>query len=133
MRFNTAISKLMILVRDIQSQGPPTHEAAEKLCLMLAPMAPHMAEELWQRLGHDQTLAYEKWPEVDESLLGEEEITIVVQINGKKRDELKVSVEASAETIESMALESERVQAALAGKEGKKVIVVPGRLVNVVV
>ena len=133
MRFNTAISKLMILVRDIQSEGPPTQEAAEKLCLMLAPMAPHMAEELWQRLGHDQTLAYEKWPEVDESLLGEEEITIVVQINGKKRDELKVSVEASAETIESMALESERVQAALAGKEVKKVIVVPGRLVNVVV
>ena len=133
MRFNTAISKLMILVRDIQSQGPPTQEAAEKLCLMLAPMAPHMAEELWQRLGHDQTLAYEKWPEVDESLLGEEEITIVVQINGKKRDELKVGVEASAETIESMALESERVQAALAGKDVKKVIVVPGRLVNVVV
>ena len=132
MRFNTAISKLMVLVRDIQSEGPPTKEMAEKLCLMLSPMAPHIAEELWEKLGHEQSLAYEKWPEVDESLLGEEEITIVIQVNGKKRDELKVGVEASSEKIESMALQSEKVQAALAGKDVKKVIVVPGRLVNVV-
>ena len=132
MRFNTAISKLMVLVRDIQTDGPVPREAAEKLCLMLSPLAPHLAEELWQQLGHEKTLAYEKWPEVDETLIGEEEITIVIQVNGKKRDELRVRAETSAEEIERLALDSERVQAVLAGKPAKKVIVVPGRLVNVV-
>ena len=132
MRFNTAISKLMVLVRDIQTDGSVPREAAEKLSLMLSPLAPHLAEELWQQLGHEKTLAYEKWPEVDESLIGEEEITIVIQVNGKKRDELRVGAETSAEEIERLALDSERVQAVLAGKPAKKVIVVPGRLVNVV-
>ena len=132
MRFNTAISKLMVLVRDIQTDGPPPQEAVEKLCLMLAPLAPHLAEELWQRLGHQKSLAYEKWPEADEDQLGEEVMTIVVQVNGKKRAELEIGVDASAEEIERQALDSDRVQAALTGKDVKKVIVVPGRLVNVV-
>jgi leucyl-tRNA synthetase len=122
----------MVLVRDIQVDGRIPREAAEKLCLMLSPLAPHLAEELWQQLGHEKTLAYEKWPEADESLIGEEEITIVIQVNGKKRDELRVGAGTSAEELERLALDSERVQAVLAGQPAKKIIVVPGRLVNVV-
>ncbi|MFP6641142.1 MAG: leucine--tRNA ligase [Myxococcota bacterium] len=133
MRFNTAISKLMVLVRDISSEDALAREAAEKLCLMLAPMAPHLAEELWQRLGHEESLAYEPWPKADADLLEEEEITIVVQVNGKKRDELRASPDSTEEQIQEMALASEKVQASLAGRSPKKIIVVPGRLANVVV
>ena len=133
MRFNTAISKLMVLVRDISSEDVLAREAAEKLCLMLAPMAPHLAEELWQKLGHEESLTYEPWPKADADLLEEEEITIVVQVNGKKRDELRASPDSTEEQIQEMALASEKVQASLAGRSPKKIIVVPGRLANVVV
>jgi leucyl-tRNA synthetase len=132
MRFNTAISKLMVLVRDIAKDAPLPREAAEALVLLLAPLAPHLAEELWQRLGHPDTLAYEPWPVADESLLVEDEITIVAQVNGKKRDELRVPKDATRDQIEALALASERVQSHLGGREPKKVIVVPGRLVNIV-
>jgi leucyl-tRNA synthetase len=142
MRFNTAISKLMVFVRDItRNEGktkgrnevePLPRNAAEAFVLLIAPMAPHFAEELWSALGHDGTLAYERWPEANEALLVEAEITLILQVNGKKRDEIRVSADASREQIEALALGSERVRKHLAGREPKKVIVVPGRLVNVV-
>ncbi len=132
MRFNTAIAKLMVFVRDIAKDGPLPRTSAETLVLLLSPMAPHIGEELWRRLGHDDTLAYEPWPIADTSLLVDEEITIVLQVNGKKRDQLRVPKDASKDQIEALALESERVQSHLGGRDPKKVIVVPGRLVNVV-
>jgi leucyl-tRNA synthetase len=132
MRFNTAISKLMIFVRDIGRDGNPPLEAAEKLVLMLAPMAPHLAEELWSRLGHPDTLAYEPWPQADEALLEESLVRLVVQVNGKKRDEIEVTGEMGEAELQAMALASEKVQGHLAGREPKKVIVVPGRLINIV-
>ncbi len=132
MRFNTAISKLMVYVRDITKDAPLTREGAETLVLMLSPLAPHLAEELWSALGHEESLAYEPWPEIEEEILVEEEITLMIQVNGKKRDELVVPANASAEEIEKLALASERVQHHLAGRKSKKVILVPGRLVNIV-
>ena len=132
MRFNTAISKLMVFVRDIAREGDLPRDAAEKLVLMLAPLAPHLAEELWSRLGHDETLAYEPWPEIEGDLLEEETIRLIIQVNGKKRDELDVSKDISEAELEKMALASERVQSHLSGREPKKVIVVPGRLINIV-
>ncbi|HEM47475.1 MAG TPA: hypothetical protein ENO23_10580 [Alphaproteobacteria bacterium] len=132
MRFNTAISKLMVYVRDVARDAPPPREGVESLLLLLSPMAPHLAEELWRRLGHEDTLAYEPWPTPDESLLVEDEITIVLQVNGKKRGELQVAKDAPREDVEALALASERVQELLAGRPAKKVVVVPGRLVNVV-
>ncbi len=133
MRFNTAISKLMIFARDIARDAPPPREAARTLVLLLSPLAPHICEELWQRLGHETTLAYEPWPEADPGLLVDEEITIVAQVNGKRRDELRVPKDASKETIEELARASARIQKHLDGREPKKVVVVPGRLVNLVV
>jgi leucyl-tRNA synthetase len=132
MRFNTAISKLMVLVRDIEKSGPIPTDSARAFALLIAPMAPHFAEEIWSLLGHSESLAYEAWPEADASLLVEDEITLVVQVNGKKRGEIQVSQDLSNELIKERALGVENVQKSLAGRSPKKVIVVPGRLVNIV-
>jgi len=132
MRFNTAISKLMIFARDIAKSAPLPRESAEAFALMLAPMAPHLAEEIWALLGNVDTLAYESWPEPDESLLVDDEITLVVQVNGKKRGEIQVPADISNEAAQERALAVENVQKILDGREPKKVIVVPGRLVNIV-
>jgi leucyl-tRNA synthetase len=133
MRFNTAISKLMVFVRDITKDAPLPWQSAETLLLLLAPMAPHLAEELWQRLGHTESLAYAPWPVADPALLVEDEISLVVQVNGKKRDEILVPKSADARAIEALALASDKIRAHLGGREPKKVIVVPGRLVNLVI
>jgi len=132
MRFNTAISKLMTFARDIVRDAPLPRESAETFVLLLSPMAPHLAEELWSLLGHPETLAYAPWPVADERLLVADEITLVVQVNGKKRDEIRVPADISNEAAEERALASPAVQKILDGRTPKKVIVVPGRLVNVV-
>ncbi len=134
LRFNTAISKLMVLVRELSKDGAVTcsRESVEALILLLSPMAPHIAEDLWRALGHADTLCYEAWPTADASLLADDTIKLVLQINGKKRDELTIAADLPKEEIEALALASEKVQSHLAGRDPKKVIVVPGRLVNIV-
>ena len=132
MRFNTAISKLMVFARDIAKEAPMPRASAEAFVLLLSPMAPHFAEEIWSLLGHSESLAYAPWPEADESLLAEDQITLVVQVNGKKRGEIQVAADVSQEDAEAAALALENVQKILEGRSPKKVIVVPGRLVNVV-
>ena len=132
MRFNTAISKLMVFARDIAREGGIPTASAEAFCLMLAPFAPHLAEELWERLGHAGSLAWETWPEANEALLEDDEVTLVVQVNGKKRGDLQVPADADEAAIEAAALALDAVQKHLAGRDPKKVIVVPGRLVNIV-
>jgi len=132
MRFNTAISKLMIFARDIVRDAPLPRESAEIFVLLLSPMAPHLAEELWSLLGHADTLAYVPWPVADERLLVADEITLVVQVNGKKRDEIRVPADITNEAAQERALASDAVHKILDGRKPKKVIVVPGRLVNVV-
>jgi len=130
--FNTAISKLMVMLRDVAKDEPMPHEAAEAFVLMLSPMAPHLAEELWHRLGHDRSLAWEPWPEADPAMLVEDTVTLAVQVNGKRRDEIQVPADAGEDAIRAAALASEKVQKFLQGREPRKVIVVPGRLVNLV-
>lgn len=132
MRFNTAISKLMVFVRDIARDEPMPRAAAKTLALLLSPMAPHLGEELWRWLGHEESLAYTPWPQADPRLLVEALITVVVQVNGKKRDEIQVAKDATRACMEASALASPKVQTHLGGRPPKKVIVVPGRLVNVV-
>jgi leucyl-tRNA synthetase len=132
MRFNTAISKLMVYARDVVRDAPLPRRAAEVLVLLLSPMAPHLGEELWQRLGHAKTLAYEPWPTADPELLVDETVSLVVQVNGKKRDEIRVATDASEDVVREAALALESVRRHLDGRAPKKVIVVPGRLVNVV-
>ena len=132
LRFNTAISKLMVYAREIARDAPLPREAARTLVLLVSPFAPHLAEELWQRLGHDESLAYAPWPVADATLLRDERIKLVVQVNGKRRDEIEVPADADEAAVRRAALESPAVSRHLAGREARKVIVVPGRLVNVV-
>ncbi|MBW2425931.1 MAG: leucine--tRNA ligase [Deltaproteobacteria bacterium] len=132
MRFNTAISKLMVFAREIAKDAPLPRASAEAFALLLSPMAPHFAEEVWSLLGHGESLAYKPWPVADESLLSADRITLVVQVNGKKRGEIEVPADVSKEDAEAAALAHENVQKILDGRTPKKVIVVPGRLVNVV-
>ena len=130
--FNTAISKLMVLVRDVAKEQPLPREAAETLLMLLSPFAPHLAEELWQRLGHERSIAFEPWPVADPRLLVAETITLAVQVNGKRRDEIEVPAGASEDEVRSAALAAPNVVRHLEGRTPKKVIVVPGRLVNIV-
>ena len=132
-RFNTAISRLMEFVNFFTSQEVRPTKAMETFALLLAPMAPHMAEELWSLLGHEKTLAYEPWPEFDPALLKDDEVEIPVQINGKLRGRVVVAAEADGPLIEKTAREDPKIAALLEGKTIRKVVVVPGKLVNFVV
>jgi leucyl-tRNA synthetase len=131
--FNTAISAMMIFVNHLSKQTVRPKAVVEKLVLILAPFAPHIAEELWEKLGHTDSLTYEPWPEYDKELIKEKEIELAVQVNGKIRDRIVVSADADEEQIKQRALSSEKVTAAIAGKEPKKIIVIKSRLVNIVI
>ncbi len=132
LRFNTAIAKLIELTNALTKIGSVPREAAETLVLMTAPVAPHIAEELWQRLGHTQTLAYEPFPTADPALLVDDTVTCVVQVQGKVRDRMQVPSRITEEELRSLALANERVGATLAGREVRTVIVRAPALVNVV-
>jgi leucyl-tRNA synthetase len=131
--FNTAISAMMILINHLGKQAVRPKSVVEKFVLILAPFSPHIAEELWQGLGHADSLAYEPWPEYDEELVKEKEIELAVQVNGKIKDKITVAAGTDEEQIKQQALASEKVIAAMSGKEPRKVIVIKSRLVNIVV
>ncbi|MCP4140516.1 MAG: leucine--tRNA ligase [Chloroflexi bacterium] len=137
--FNTIISSLMELMNEMykaRKEGavgtPEWVETAETYLLMLAPVAPHIAEELWERMGKEYSIHTQDWPQVDESAIVVDEVEIGVQVNGKVRDRIVVSASADEATVKAVALASENVQKYLEGKEPRKVIVIKGRLVNIV-
>ncbi|MEV7326944.1 leucine--tRNA ligase [Micromonospora sp. NPDC093244] len=130
-RFNTAIAKLIQLTNGLTGLSATPREVAEPLVLMVAPFAPHIAEELWRRMGHDTSLTYADFPTADPALLVADTVTYPVQVNGKVRGRVEVPADAPEETVRAAALDA--VAATMAGKEPRKVIVVPGRLVSVVV
>ena len=132
MRPNTAIARMIVLNNHLTSLSQVPREAVEPLVLMVAPFAPHLAEELWQRLGHQGGLAYHPSPEADPELLVEETVTCVVQVAGKVRERLEVSPQISEDDLREQALAAESVQRSLAGREVRKVIVRAPKLVNVV-
>ena len=138
--FNTIVSGLMELLNEMttaKANGAYCSDAwkeAESIYLrMMAPVTPHIAEELWEKTGHDYSVHTQQWPEVDEAATKEDEITLIVQVNGKLRDRLVMPVDVKAEDAKAAALASENVIAYLEGKTPRKVIYVPGRLVNIVV
>ncbi len=136
--FNTAIAALMECVNDLYKLkvGGFSQEwqpALETLIKLVQPFAPHMSAELWQQLGHDTQLDFEVWPAYDDAKIVTDGMTVAVQVNGKVRAEIMVANDASRETIEAQALAHERTQEFLSGKAPKRVIYVPGRLVNIVV
>ena len=133
MRFNTAISALMILTRHLADQTPVPREGLEALVLLLSPFAPHLGEELWRRLGHSTSLAHHPWPSWDEALCQEDVVEIGVQVNGRLRGRIKIAVDASEEDAKAAALEEANVRAFVGDKPIKKFIYVRGKIVNVIV
>jgi leucyl-tRNA synthetase len=144
LRFNSAVAQVYELANtlsaSLQAAGAQPkddvrfalREAAEAFARVSAPMVPHLAEECWALLGHKTLVAEEPWPEADQALLTEDTVTIAVQVNGRRRDELTIARDASKEDIEAAALKLENVERAIEGRKIKKVVVVPLRIVNVV-
>jgi leucyl-tRNA synthetase len=136
-QFNTGVSEMMKLsnaLTDASCKDSPVYaEGIETLMLLLAPFAPHIAEELWQMIGHTNSVHAEAWPKADPAALVADEITLVIQIMGKTRGTIQVPAQADKQALEQYARDSEVAQRYMEGKEIKKVIVVPGKLVNFVV
>jgi leucyl-tRNA synthetase len=144
LRFNTAVAAIYDLANKFGAalQGQKSaadegldwaiRESGELLVQMVAPMMPHLAEECWARLGYNSLVAKQPWPEVEKALLVDDKVVIAVQVNGKRRDELLISRDASTADLEAAALKLDGVQRAIEGRAIKKIIVVPQRIVNVV-
>ncbi|MGG4393285.1 leucine--tRNA ligase [Paenibacillus thiaminolyticus] len=133
MRFNTAISQLMIFINDAYKAERLPRQAMENFVQLLSPLAPHIAEELWQRLGHSGSITYVSWPSYDEALTVDAEVEIVIQVNGKIADRIRIAADADEAAMQEKAMSLPNVQDAIAGKTVRKVIAVKGRLVNIVV
>ncbi len=131
-KFNTAVSALMILVNKIEEEKAISLGDYKNLLQLLAPFAPHMTEELWHTLGNASSIHLETWPSYDPAKIIDENVTLAIQINGKVRDTIEVPTGTSKEEVEKLALAREKVQNYLAGNAPKKVIVVEGRVVNIV-
>lgn len=132
LRFNTAISQLMIFINEAYKTDVLPRKAMENFVQMLSPLAPHLAEELWSRLGYSGSITYVSWPEYDEAWTVEAEVEIVVQVNGKIVERTKVAPDMNQEAMQEHSLSLPNVKQALEGKSIRKVIAVPGKLVNIV-
>ena len=133
LRFNTAISALMTLGNKMKSRMSVSRANAETFILMISPFVPHIAEEIWRRLGHTETIVFENWPEYNELLAKEDLTNIAVQVNGKLRGEFQIEIDIDVEIIEQMAKDLPEIQKWTDGKEILKVVVVPNRVVNIVI
>jgi len=132
-RFNTAVSALMILTNELEKENQLSVISYQLLLKLLAPLAPHLTEELWQKLGNKKSIFLEKWPEYDSKLIKEEIVTLVIQVNGKVRDKIEVEVDISEEKAKELVISQKKVKNWIEGKEIKKVIFVPGKLINIVI
>jgi leucyl-tRNA synthetase len=133
MRFNTAVARMMEFVNYFTKSATRPRTAMNQFALLLSPYAPHLAEELWQILGNDGSLAYAPWPEYDEALTVDDTVEIPVQVNGKIKAKIAVSADTDRAALERAAREDEKIVEILSGSNVVKVVVVPGRLVNFVV
>jgi leucyl-tRNA synthetase len=144
-RFNTAISQLMILRNSFYKEDTIENNLSaisgklidkidfEKFLILLSPFAPHIAEELWEKLGHKESIFLEKWPSYDLNLISEQRIQLVIQVNGKIRDTIKTESDITEDKARELAISSKKIENWIAGKEIKKVIFVKGKLINIVV
>ncbi|MRG85231.1 leucine--tRNA ligase [Salinibacillus xinjiangensis] len=132
LRFNTGISQMMVFINEGYKTSHIPKDFAEGFVKLLSPVAPHIAEELWAKLGHSETVSYEPWPAYDESQLVENEVEVAVQVMGKVRAKIMMPKDVTKENMEKIALEDEKIQEWIEGKTIRKVIAVPGKLVNIV-
>ena len=133
LRFNTAISQMMVFVNEMNQLEVRPRSVLEDFVKLLGPYAPHLAEEIWAKLGNTGTLTHVPWPQADPQYLVADLITVVVQVNGKVRDQLQVAPDADQETVKAMALDSPKIKQWTEGRQIAKTIYVPGKLVSVVV
>jgi leucyl-tRNA synthetase len=133
LKFNTAIAQMMVFINDANKVDDLPYEYVEGFVKMLAPVAPHLMEEIWRILGHDDTITYAAWPTYDESALVADTVTVAVQVNGKLRGQLEAVKDADQDQLQQDALAIENVQKFIADKTVRKVIVVPNKIVNIVV
>jgi leucyl-tRNA synthetase len=133
LHFNTAIAQMMILVKHLGQLEAVPREAARQFALILSPFAPHLGEELWERLGSSKSLAYEAWPAYDPALVKDDVVEIGVQVNGKARGAVQIAVNADEATARAAALGDPKVAAFVEGKTVKKLVYVPGKIINVIV
>ncbi|NMO94870.1 leucine--tRNA ligase [Paenibacillus lemnae] len=132
LRFNTAVSQLMIFVNEGYKTEELPRQAMEGFVKLLSPLAPHLAEELWSRLGYSESITYETWPQFDEAWTVDAEVEIVIQVNGKIVERVKIGKDMDQEAMKEHSLSLPNVKQALEGKSVRKVIAVPGKLVNIV-
>lgn len=132
LRFNTAISQMMVFINEAYKADVLPKTFAEGFVKMLSPIAPHISEELWSKFGHDESIAYEAWPAFDEAKMVDDEVEIVIQINGKVKAKLMVPADAKKDLLEQIAMGDDKVKEQIDGKTVRKVIAVPGKLVNIV-
>ncbi len=133
LKFNTAISALMILTNEMDKQKEIPLIHYSQFLILLSPLAPHISEELWQRAGLKGLCCQQKWPKYDSKLIKEKKIILIVQINGKVRDKIQVEPGISEERVKKLALSQEKIKKWLVGKEIKKIIFIPGKLINLVI
>jgi leucyl-tRNA synthetase len=133
LHFNTAISAMMIFLNLATKKGKVTRDTAKTYTRIISPFAPHIAEELWSLLGNNKTLAYEPWPDVNEDYLKEDAFEYPVSFNGKLRFKIELPLSMSKEEIINLVMADERAEKWLAGKKPDNIIVVPGRIVNIVI
>ncbi|EFL95955.1 leucine--tRNA ligase [Pediococcus acidilactici] len=132
MRFNTAISQMMVFVNEAYKADALPMVYMEGLVKLLSPIVPHVAEEIWQIMGHEETITYEAWPTYDESKLVQDTVQVILQVNGKVRSKVEVEKDLDQAELEKIALADERIQQWTAEKDIKKVIVIPNKIVNIV-
>jgi leucyl-tRNA synthetase len=133
MKYNTAIAQMMIFVNTLEKDPQISAEDFGKFLMVLSPFAPHMTQELWSEMGHDTFLIHASWPEYDPAVITDDEIVLVVQVNGKVRDKIMVAANISEDDAKEQVMASEKVQKHINGKEVRKVIFIKGRLINIVV
>lgn len=132
LRFNTAISQMMVFINEAYKAEELPKSYVEGFVKMLSPICPHITEELWNKLGHSESITYAAWPAYDEAKLVDDEVEIVVQVNGKIKAKMMVPADANRETLEQIAMGDDSVKEQIDGKTVRKVIAVPGKLVNIV-
>lgn len=131
-KFNTAISSLMILLNEMEKEKEINHNYYSAFLILLSPFAPHISEELWEKLGNKKSIFLAKWPKYDIEMIKEDKILLIVQVNGKLRDKIEIDIGLSKEEIEKIVLSNEKVKKWILGKEIKKIVFVPPKLVNIV-
>ena len=133
-KFNTIIAAFMKFVNfGLEKKEYVGRDVIERFLILLSPFAPHLAEELWQKIGNSKSIFLKKWPKYDSKLIKEEMITLVIQVNGKVRDKIEVEANISEERVKELAISREKIRKWLKGKKVKKIIFVSGKLINIVV